>query len=239
MNKRTFSMHDRISQHCLLCEAGSGTRTVCGPCESELPRLVGALCRQCATPIPTPDGTICGACLATPPNFDRLIAPFAYLFPIDALIHALKYGGRLVVARFLASALAPLIDEAADLIVPMPLSDTRLRERGFNQAHEIARHLGRARRIDIATSLCRRVMDTPPQAMMPWRERARNVRGAFICNAEVRGLRIAVIDDVATTGATLNEISRVLKRAGASHVSGWSAARTLKQAGAPAHRVRR
>jgi ComF family protein len=194
--------------------------------------LVGALCRQCATPIP--DGKTCGACLATPPKFDRLIAPFAYVFPIDALIHALKYGGRLVVARFLASALVPLIDEAVDLLVPMPLSDARLRERGFNQAHEIARHVGRARGLDITTSLCRRVINTPPQAMLPWKERARNVRGAFVCDAGVHGLRIAVIDDVATTGATLNEISRVLKRAGASHVSGWSAARALKQAGAPA-----
>lgn len=203
-------------------------KTLCAPCEAELPHLVGTLCRQCATPIPTPDGTICGACLAAPPKFDRLIAPFAYVFPIDALIHALKYGGRLVVARLLASALAALIDEPVDLVVPMPLSDARLRERGYNQAHEIARHIGRAKGLDISTSLCRRVMDTPPQAMMPWRERARNVRGAFVCDADLHGRRVAVIDDVATTGATLNELSRVLKRAGASHVSGWSAARALK-----------
>jgi ComF family protein len=176
---------------------------------------------------------LCGACLSRPPHFDRLVAPFIYTFPVDALIRALKYGGRLNVARLLAGALVPRIDQSVDLIVPMPLSDVRLRDRGFNQAQEIARHVARARRLRVAASLCRRVRDTPPQAMLPWRERARNVRAAFVCDADLDGLRIAVVDDVATTCATLDEMSRVLKRAGASHVSGWCAARALKQAGAP------
>ena len=230
MNSCAFFVRDWISQRCLLCGARSGTRTVCGACESGLPRLVGSLCRQCATPIPTPDGTICGACLTTPPRFDRLIAPYAYVFPVDALIRALKYGGRLVVARFLASALVPLIDEAVDLLVPMPLSDTRLRERGFNQAHEISRHVSRATGVKTETRLCRRVRNTVPQAMLPWKARAQSVRGAFVCDVDLRGARVAVLDDVVTTGATLNEVSRVLKRAGASTVTCWSAARTLKHA---------
>jgi ComF family protein len=159
--------------------------------------------------------------------------PFVYHFPIDALIQALKYGGRLVVARFLAGAMAPLADEPIDVMVPMPLSGARVRERGFNQAQEIARHVGRMSGIDVAPALCRRVRETPPQAALPWKARASNVRGAFVCEADVSGLRIAVIDDVATTGATLNELSRVLKQAGAARVIGWCAARALKQASPP------
>ena len=231
LNSRSFSVRRLVSQRCLMCGGKSGQQAVCPACDSELPRLAGPLCRQCATPIP--DGRLCGACLATPPKFDRLVAAFEYAFPIDALIHALKYGGRLVVARLLANALGPLVDEKVDLIVPMPLSDARLRERGFNQAHEIARHIGRARRLKVVTTLCRRVMDTPPQAMLPWKERAGNVRGAFVCTTDLDGIRIAVVDDVATTCATLNELSRVLKRAGASRVHGWIPARALKHAGVP------
>ena len=231
LNNRSFSVRRLISQRCLMCGGRSGAQAVCPACDSELPRLVGPLCWQCASPIP--DGRLCGACLVTPPKFDRLVAAFEYAFPIDAVIHALKYGGRLVVARLLADALGPLVEEKVDLIVPMPLSDARLRERGFNQAHEIARYIGRTRRFKVATTLCRRVVDTPPQALLPWKERAGNVRGAFVCTADLDGMRIAVVDDVVTTGATLNELSRVLKRAGASCVQGWIAARALKHAGAP------
>ena len=123
--------------------------------------------------------------------------------------------------------------ERADLIVPMPLSAARLRERGFNQAQEIARLVGRLRDTEVATHLCRRVMETPPQATLPWKARASNVRGAFVCDRDLSGARVAVVDDVVTTGATLNELARVLKRAGAAHVSGWSVARAVRHAVTP------
>jgi ComF family protein len=204
---------------------------VCQACTREFQRLVAPLCEQCATPLP--HGRQCGGCLAAPPRFDRLIAPFVYAFPIDALIQALKYGRRLMASRPLAEALAAQVDECVDLIIPMPLSAARLRERGFNQAHEIARAVGRATATDVAADLCRRVVDTPPQAMLPWKARAANVRGAFVCDRNLDGARIAVVDDVATTGATLNEIARVLKRAGAARVSGWCVARAVRHAVTP------
>lgn len=216
---------------CLLCHAPCGPHAVCRACSGEFQRLAEPLCEQCATPLPY--GRQCGACLAAPPRFDRLIAPFIYAFPIDALIHALKYGRRLIASRPLAEALAATVDERADLIVPMPLSAARLRERGFNQAHEIARLVGRMTDTEVAVDLCRRVMETPPQATLPWKARAANVRGAFVCGQDLRGARIAVIDDVVTTGATLNEMARVLKRAGAAHVSGWSVARAVRHAVTP------
>ena len=219
------------SARCLLCHAPSGARPVCRACAGEFPRLAQPLCNQCATPLP--HGHQCGACLARPPHFDRLIAPFVYAFPIDALIHALKYGRRLVASRPLAEALAAAVDERVDLVVPMPLSAARLRERGFNQAHEIARLVGRISGTEAAADLCRRVMDTPPQATLPWKARAANVRGAFLCDQDLRGARVAIVDDVVTTGATLNELARVLKRAGAVHVSGWSVARAVRHAVTP------
>lgn len=223
--------HRLVLQCCLLCHANSGERILCENCDQKLPRLVGPICGQCATPLPA--GHRCGSCLASPPYFDRLVVPFPYVFPIDALIQALKYGGRLTVSRMLADALAGKIDERVDLLIPMPISGARLRERGFNQAHEIARLVSRVTGTELAVDVCRRVGHGPPQAMLPWQLRARNVRGAFVCDAGLDGMRIAVLDDVVTTGATLNEIARVLKRAGAAHVSGWCVARALRHAVTP------
>jgi predicted amidophosphoribosyltransferase len=109
----------------------------------------------------------------------------------------------------------------------MPLAAGRLRERGFNQAQELARLAGRRLGVRVFAHACRKVADTAPQAALPWKERARNVRGAFVCDADLTGLSVAVVDDVITTGATLNELARNLKRAGAVQVSGWAVARTL------------
>jgi ComF family protein len=114
-----------------------------------------------------------------------------------------------------------------DAIVPMPLAPGRLAERGFNQALEIARPVARRTGIPLLPHACRKVVETAPQAALPWIERAKNVRRAFVCDAGLRGKRIAVVDDVLTTGATLNELARVLRKAGAREISGWVVARTL------------
>jgi ComF family protein len=177
--------------------------------------------------VPLASGEVCGACLAHPPRFHGVEAAFAYDFPLDALVQACKYGRRLALAGLLGGELARVLTRRVDAIVPMPLARGRLAERGFNQALEIARPVARALRIPLLREACRKVADTPPQAALPWDERARNVRRAFVCDADVRGLRVAVVDDVLTTGATLNELARVLRRAGATEVIGWVVARTL------------
>jgi ComF family protein len=110
----------------------------------------------------------------------------------------------------------------------MPLASARLRSRGFNQAHELARLAGRRLGVPVLAHACRKVTDTAPQAALPWNERASNVRGAFVCDANLTGMKVAIVDDVMTTGATLGELSKNLKRAGAVHVSCWVVARTLK-----------
>jgi ComF family protein len=156
------------------------------------------------------------------------VAAFHYAFPADALLQAFKYGGKLALAPLLA---APLAEAAAavpapDLLIPMPLHPRRLRERGFNQAAEIAKWVARERALPLDAAGCQRTRDTRAQAGLDWKERRRNVRGAFACKEKMDGLRVAVVDDVMTTGATLAEVARVLRRAGAAEVQAWVVART-------------
>jgi ComF family protein len=198
---------------------------LCRPCLEDLPWLPARRCVQCAVALAS--GGICGACLDRPPRFDRVEAVFAYGFPVDGLLHACKYGGRLALAGLLGRELARVVTGGVDAIVPMPLAPRRLAERGFNQALEIARPVARAARLPLLATACRKVADTPPQAALPWGERARNIRRAFVCDADLKGMRVAVVDDVLTTGATMNELARVLRKAGAVEVVGWVVARTL------------
>jgi ComF family protein len=165
--------------------------------------------------------------LAEPPHYDATLAALTYDFPADALIHALKFRGELALAPFLGEMLVQKVkNEAADLVLAVPLSAGRLRERGYNQAVEIARAL--RRKIDL--SLCVREGDGRPQMELPYAERRKNIRGAFRCTRHLGGESVAVVDDVMTTGATLDEIAAVLKRAGAGRVMNWVVARTEPRA---------
>src|SRR5208282_160046 len=206
-----------LPQQCLLC-AGSSRRALCDACYALLPWLPRAHCPQCA--LPTTNGALCGKCLQHPPHFDRVIAACVYAYPLTELICSYKHQGTLALAPLLAQAITVKTDGdgAADLLVPLPLSRERLRERGFNQALEISRVISRATRIPLVNHACRRVRDSVPQAALPWNERRKNIRGVFACDADLTGKRVAVIDDVLTTGATLNEIAKTLKRAGAAEV---------------------
>ena len=207
---------------CFLCR-GTARRLLCAACESDLPRLAMPLCPRCA--LPSPGALVCGRCLSESPAYDATLAALAYDFPADALVHALKFRGELALAPLLAGLLADKLGaERVDCVVPVPLSARRLRERGYNQAAEIARHL---RRNGLELALCERTRDSPPQIELPYAERQRNVRGAFRCTRALIGARVAVVDDVMTTGATLHEIARTLKGAGATHVVNWVVARTL------------
>jgi len=165
---------------------------------------------------------VCGRCLSQPPHYDATVAALGYAFPADALVHALKFRGELALAPLLSALLKERIREKVDCIIPVPLSPQRLRERGYNQAVEVARHLGGRLEIDA----CARQRDAPPQAGLDREARRRNVRGAFRCDRSFAGERVAVVDDVMTTGATLDELARALKAAGAATVSNWVVCRT-------------
>ena len=221
-----------LPQRCELCAAPSGDDLICKACAHDLPRI-GPACPVCALPVP--GGRACGSCLARPPAFDGTIAAFAYVFPVDRLVHAFKYQGRLALAEWSAGAILAerlrLGRADPDRLVALPLSVERQRERGYNQAAEIARVVAARTGIPLLSAGVRRVRAAPPQAMLPWAARERNVRGAFACEADLTGLRIAVIDDVMTTGASLSELAGTLRGAGAAGVENWIVARTLP----PAH----
>ena len=162
------------------------------------------------------------------------MAAFDYRYPLAELLHRFKYGGQLALGRFLADALAGRVtgERWPDLLIPMPLYPTRLRERGFNQAVEIAKRMAMVTGLPLAFDALAKVRDTAPQASLPWKERQANVKGAFALTADIAGKRVVLVDDVMTTGATLNEAARVLMKSGASEVAVWVVARTLSKAGA-------
>lgn len=221
-----------LSPACLLCGDKGGNDGLCQGCRVSLPMLKAAHCPVCA--IPEPTGELCGRCLHKPPLFDRVVAAFIYEFPATVLIQQLKYHGKLACARPLAAGLASALEAEPypDLIMPMPLARGRLAERGFNQAMEIARRVAAEFGLDITVDACRRTRESTPQAALPWKQRATNIRNAFTCDFDVEGKSVAVVDDVLTTGATLNELALTLKRRGAREVIGWIAARTPAPGGA-------
>ena len=207
---------------CYLCR-GAAEDLLCAPCDADLPRLSVTRCPRCA--LDSPRGELCGRCLSDAPHYDATVAALAYEFPADALVHALKFRGELALASFLGREIARRISAVEiDSVVPVPLSAARLRTRGYNHAAEVARHLLPGK-LDLA--LCERSRDTPPQMDLPFAERRRNVRGAFRCTRALAGASVAVVDDVMTTGATLNELARTLKGAGAARVVNWVVARTF------------
>ncbi len=187
-----------------------------------------------------PQGTdICGACLIKPPPFARTVAAVDYEHPWDGLITQFKFHSALdltpaLVARMLAAsthaAWAP-----PQLLLPIPLSDMRWRERGYNQAWELAKRLGHTLDCAVDATLLLRLRDTPHQLALPPEERADNVRAAFAVEprrtAEVRGRPVTLVDDVMTTGATAAEAARTLLQAGASEVGVWVVARTPRHGG--------
>ena len=198
---------------------------VCRPCLNDLPWHPKTSCPQCGL---ASSGMVCGSCLNSPPDFDATISVFLYAYPIDAMMQRYKYGNMLNLGDTFGEFLADKVTlENIDLIIPMPMHPQRLKDRGFNQALEIAK---------VLTKNCKQKLDyksvirhtlTPPQASLPLKERVKNIKGAFKVNADLARKRIAIVDDVMTTGASLNELAKTLKKAGAAHVECWVIARTL------------
>jgi ComF family protein len=199
----------------------------CEDCDAVLPYFNMPHCPVCA--LPTPSGEVCGHCLSHPPLFTRTTAAFAYAFPLDKLIQAMKYGEQLALARAFAKKLALRIDKDAlpDYVIPMPLHPAKLRERGFNQSLLIAATIARELNLKLLPNSCQRVRDTPPQSALPFKERNQNVRNAFLCDVDLTGKRIAMVDDVLTSGASLNAFAAAIQKQGASEISAWVVARTL------------
>ena len=212
---------------CLLCdEAANALPNLCDACVRELP-VPHNPCSICGASS-VPHTTLCRTCAQRPPPVDRTICALAYAPPIDYLVGRLKFDGDLRVVPALAEVLNRAVGgrASADWLVPVPISPARLRKRGFNQALEIARMLGKSRGVRLNWAMRRRRgADTPQSSLSDTAARRANVANAFEARTAIDG-HVAIVDDVVTTGATVHAVARCLKRAGASRVDVWTVART-------------
>jgi ComF family protein len=217
---------------CVLCGAdGRAGLDLCSGCLADMPHNRHC-CPRCALPLP-PDqaeDNLCGTCQRRPPPFAYCHAALRYEDPVPMLVGAAKFRGRLNVARLLGECLLVSLRKGdfpmPELLIPVPLHRSRLRERGYNQALEVARPAARALGLQIETGCCIRAQPTAPQAELDREARRRNVRGAFRVLQAPPARHVALIDDVMTTGSTVSELTKALLRAGVERVDVWAVART-------------
>ena len=211
------------------CACGSIVESavdLCAGCRSDL-ALVQNPCVGCGIPLPVAIAR-CAACQRRPRRFDACRAPFVYAPPIDILIQRMKFDGDLRAARVLGRLLSEQLKHVgvqADVLMPVPLHPRRLIVRGYNQSLELAKQLGASLKIPLLRSACRRVRATQPQTAVSARERRSNVHGAFQATFDFDGLRVALVDDVMTSGQTAEAVAKELRRAGAANIYLWACAR--------------
>jgi ComF family protein len=204
---------------------------LCEPCQQRYASNASVRCPRCAITLTT-QRNACHSCTVRPPSYDASFCATDYAAPIDNLVRALKFNAQLPLAAIFAERIMGAVPNAAvsnaGLMVAVPLSSQRIAQRGFNQAHEIARHIARAWQLPLSTAICHRVRDTQPQSSLPVAERRGNMRGAFTLMRShvVRGQHVLVVDDVMTTGETLESFAAMLKRYGAARVTNLVFART-------------
>lgn len=228
-----------LPDRCAVCGAAPARAPLCEGCRGDL-QPNAPCCARCAEPLPHPAPT-CGRCQRHPPPFLASHAAFRYAWPLDGLLTRFKFGGDLAAGRALArlyverarhGALGDL--DARTLLVPVPLHERRLRQRGFDQALELARDIAGELRLPLAAGLLRRTRATRAQTDLAAGARRRNVRGAFALDATALG-RLAqrppvlLLDDVMTTGSTLAECARVLRGGGFAEVRVWAVARAPRR----------
>jgi ComF family protein len=219
---------------CLVCRKAQW-QAVCHQCLSAFaptrPR-----CKRCALTLES-GHPACQACEDAPPEFDRAFAAVDYTSPWRELVARFKFNGDVALARPLSALMATQLRKMPprgrpQWIIPTPLSPARLRERGYNQSWQLARHLSRQVGIPTLPNAVRRVKDTPRMMTLEADDRRQQIRGAFevatSCRRALAGRHVALVDDVLTTGATLDEVTRTLQAAGVRQVSVWVLARTPK-----------
>lgn len=220
-----------LPQVCFFCGDASAD-PVCDPCTAAAPRLPAESCPRCQ--LASANGDVCGRCLKKPPQWQRLHARWRYDFPLDHAVLAAKYQHQFALYRWAIGTLTawPFDTATRVTVLPVPLAPERLAERGYNQATLIARELvcrfdatTRAPALRVDADAVLRVRETAVQQRLNWVERRRNVRGAFAVTRAFDGEIVLLVDDVLTTGATLNELARVLTAAGAARVDALVLAR--------------
>ncbi|MFM0738372.1 ComF family protein [Paraburkholderia xenovorans] len=232
-------LHAGLPNLCVLC-GNLSHNTLCAGCDEAYWNEAHLRCPVCAVPLSGTRSAArsryrCADCIGEPPPFDATFALADYRQPLDALALGLKFRARLMLAREFAQRLARLaqdslhdVSERPDVIAPVPLADRRLIERGYNQAWQIAWPLARALNVRGDATLLKRVIHTAPQSRLDLDARRQNVGRAFRVAKPVHGLHVGIVDDVMTTGATLEALARTLKAAGARRVTNFVALRTPK-----------
>lgn len=230
---KTQVNHRLLFDQCILCRNACHRHTgICQSCLQDLPWLPHH-CTRCALPLSSSLQTLCADCLLKPPAFSLIRAPFSYQFPLDQLVGKIKYSGHASLIAPLALQLALQIQHPTespghpfpDLLLPVPMHRHSLAKRGFNQAELICSIVSQQLKLPSDFRRLRKTMETRHQRELDKKARKQNLRHAFEC-LPLDGLSVALVDDVMTTGTTLNEISRVLLNCGASRVEGWVLART-------------
>ena len=226
--------HALLPSSCALCGCRAA-QVVCVPCANQYVQVAVKRCPCCANPLAAqePLGP-CGSCQRHRPAFDQTVAASSYAAPVDQLVLQLKFGGALVLAPWFGTALVAAWRDAElalpAVLLPVPLGERRLAERGFNQALEIARPLARSLGLPLKRDWLLRTRDTAAQSSLEPGARSANVKGAFTLApaalAALRGLHVGVVDDVMSSGHTLDEVARTLKRFGVARVTNLVFART-------------
>jgi ComF family protein len=224
-----------LAQNCLFCgDKSSAQLAVCAACLKDLPWHRTTCCPQCGLDSAS---NICGRCLKDTPYYDNTVALFDYTYPIDSVLQHFKYHHALHLTHTLGALLSQKLNDVKaskistttqmpDALLAMPLHPKRLQERGFNQSLEIAKVVAKNLGIPLLAAHTQRIKNTIPQAQLKLKGRASNIKGAFSCD-DLAGKRVALIDDVMTSGASLNELAKTAKQAGATDVSCWVLARTM------------
>ena len=215
---------------CLICDGdGSKQQDLCDSCALSLPWIKKA-CTRCALPLPddSSESLLCGRCLKKKPFFDDSLSLFSFEKEIIGLMHQLKFHDKLSVSRLFGQCLVSAAEQSQDkpdCLLPVPLFEKRLKQRGFNQSIEVCRALEKSWNIPLETKAVKRVRETQSQTGLNAKQRRKNIKSAFEVQGEIHQQHIAIVDDVVTTGSTANELARVLKRHGVKRVSVYSIAR--------------
>jgi len=214
-----------MPQACFVCAAPAADRVLCEACSAALPGVAESRCPRCA--LDSPGGAVCGRCLRDPPRFDATRAAFRYAFPVSELVQAYKFQARFGVGQYFAERLVAAAEGLqVDAVLPAPLHPARLATRGFNQSVLLADPVARALGVPHLRDAVRKLRRVAPQAGLSLEERQRNLRGAFAPQRRFDGMRLLVIDDVMTSGTTIDELAGTLKAAGAARVEALVVART-------------
>lgn len=222
-----------LASNCVLCgEFVTGNISLCLGCKAALPRIDYA-CKKCGIPLEK-QGTqneLCGQCIQTPSEVDYTVSLYHYENPVSYLIGQMKFQQQLTCAAILGDLLCSESNHflrknfLPEAILPVPLHNSRLVKRGFNQTLEISREIARQKKIPLLLDAVKRIKNTEAQTHLNKQQRLSNIKGCFKLLKDIDASHVVIVDDVITTGATTNELAILLKTAGVTTVGVWSVAR--------------